>query len=213
METRSCIRRPRTIGVTSIQSESALATMRGSAMPRPWRWPICGSRSVDGAGRPHLQYIWGRGMRADDGRVISNFIVQALYRAPVNDLRRWLAERSFCYVDDTVDGLVRLLRAPDASGTIVNIGNPEERSVAEIAERVIAAVGAGEVVLQALPPDDPRRGSRTSSGASRWLVHGHTARGWLAHHRRTLSRAARDAERVAKVMNPRPRAAVARWMG
>src|SRR5207248_11741258 len=77
---------------------------------------------------------YGPGMRPHDGRVVSNFVVQALSDQPLTIYGDGSQTRSLCYVDDTVDGLVRLLRCPSASGAIVNIGNPEEHTVAEIAE-------------------------------------------------------------------------------
>lgn len=100
---------------------------------------------------------YGPGMRPNDGRVVSNFIVQALSGEPLTIYGDGSQTRSFCYVHDTVDGLARLLRSPGASGAIVNIGNPDEHTIADIAARVIEAVGTGSIVYRPLPVDDPRR--------------------------------------------------------
>ena len=99
---------------------------------------------------------YGPGMRPDDGRVISNFIVQALTGQPLTVYGNGQQTRSFCFVDDTVDGLVRLLKHPEANGAIVNIGNPDEYTIAQIADRVVELLG-GEIVMRPLPADDPRQ--------------------------------------------------------
>ena len=91
-----------------------------------------------------------------DGRVVSNFIVQALRAEPLTVYGAGAQTRSFCYVDDTVDALVRLMHADVTEP--VNVGNPAEISVLELASAVLAATGSrSELVFQALPVDDPRR--------------------------------------------------------
>jgi len=102
---------------------------------------------------------YGPRMRPNDGRVVSNFIVQALRGEPLTVYGSGLQTRSFCYVDDQIDGLVRLLMAP-ASEDIhlpLNIGNPTELSVLEIAERILQLSGSkSRIVHEPLPEDDPK---------------------------------------------------------
>jgi UDP-glucuronate decarboxylase len=98
---------------------------------------------------------YGPTMRPDDGRVISTFIVQALRQQPLTVFGDGTQSRSFCYVDDMVDALVRLMNAPpDVTGPI-NLGNPEEFTMLELAEKVIELVGGGSIEHRPLPPDDP----------------------------------------------------------
>ena len=100
---------------------------------------------------------YGPRMHPDDGRVVSNFIVQALEGRPITIYGDGSQTRSFCYVDDLVDGLIRLMDAPDAASGPVNLGNPREMTVKTLAETIVAMVGgsAGEVIYQDLPIDDP----------------------------------------------------------
>ncbi len=100
---------------------------------------------------------YGPRMHPDDGRVVSNFIVQALEGRPITIYGDGSQTRSFCYVDDLVDGLIRLMDAPDAVSGPVNLGNPREMTVKTLAETIVAMVGgsAGEVIYQDLPIDDP----------------------------------------------------------
>ena len=100
---------------------------------------------------------YGPRMALDDGRVVSNFIVQALRGEPLTIYGDGSQTRSFCYVDDLVDGLVRLMEHPDEPGP-VNLGNPGEFTIAELAEEVIALTGArSALVREPLPADDPRQ--------------------------------------------------------
>ena len=99
---------------------------------------------------------YGPRMRPSDGRVVSNFIVQALAGKPLNIYGDGSQTRSFCYVDDQVRGLVALLDS-DYVGP-VNIGNPEEFTVLELATEILELTGsASEIVFAPLPPDDPTR--------------------------------------------------------
>ena len=101
---------------------------------------------------------YGPRMHPNDGRVISNFIVQALQGKPITLYGDGLQTRSFCYVDDTIDGLIRLMDSPDEFTGPVNIGNPREISVRSLAELVIARTGAKiELEQQDTPTDDPRQ--------------------------------------------------------
>ena len=99
---------------------------------------------------------YGPRMRPDDGRVVSNFIVQALRGEPITIYGEGRQTRSFCYVDDLVDGLVRLMETDDAITGPVNLGNPYEISIADLAERVLRLTGsAAPLVHRPLPQDDP----------------------------------------------------------
>jgi dTDP-glucose 4,6-dehydratase len=99
---------------------------------------------------------FGEHMRANDGRVVSNFLVQALQGKPLSVYGDGSQTRSFCYVDDEVRGIMALLDA-DLTGP-VNIGNPAEFTVAELARLVLDVTGsASEVVHEPLPVDDPRQ--------------------------------------------------------
>jgi UDP-glucuronate decarboxylase len=99
---------------------------------------------------------YGPRMRPDDGRVVSNFIVQALRGDPITIYGEGRQTRSFCYVDDLVDGLIRLMETDDAVTGPVNLGNPYEISIADLAERVLRLTGsAAPLVHRPLPQDDP----------------------------------------------------------
>jgi UDP-glucuronate decarboxylase len=99
---------------------------------------------------------YGPRMLPDDGRVVSNFIVQALQGRDITIYGDGSQTRSFCYVDDLVDGLMRLMESePEVTGPI-NLGNPGEFSIRELAERVVALTrSASQIVYAALPQDDP----------------------------------------------------------
>ena len=99
---------------------------------------------------------YGPGMRPDDGRVVSNFIVSALTGEPLTIYGDGSQTRSFCYVDDLVDGLVRLMNTPHEVTGPINLGNPYEFSMNELATKVSALVGGNSVVeYHPLPSDDP----------------------------------------------------------
>ncbi len=98
---------------------------------------------------------YGPRMAIDDGRVVSNFIIQALRKQPLTVYGDGKQTRSFCYVDDLVDGLIRLMNQPDETGP-VNLGNPDELSILELAETIIDLTGTGvEIKFEPLPTDDP----------------------------------------------------------
>ncbi|MFN8722311.1 MAG: UDP-glucuronic acid decarboxylase family protein [Rhodospirillales bacterium] len=99
---------------------------------------------------------YGPRMRPDDGRVVSNFIVQALRGDPITIYGEGRQTRSFCYVDDLVDGLVRLMETDDAVTGPFNLGNPHEISIADLAGLVLRLTGsAAPLVNRPLPQDDP----------------------------------------------------------
>ena len=101
---------------------------------------------------------YGPRMHPNDGRVVSNFIVQSLQGMPITIFGDGSQTRSFCYVDDTIDGLIRLMNTADEITGPVNIGNPIEISVKELAEMVRLRTG-GQVEFEnrQLPADDPRQ--------------------------------------------------------
>jgi UDP-glucuronate decarboxylase len=99
---------------------------------------------------------YGPRMHPRDGRVVSNFIVQALKAEPITIYGAGTQTRSFCYVDDLIDALVRLMATPDDFVGPVNIGNPREFTMLELASRIIQLVGSkSELVFMPLPSDDP----------------------------------------------------------
>ncbi len=99
---------------------------------------------------------YGPRMHPNDGRVVSNFIVQALQNRPITIFGDGKQTRSFCYVTDMVDGLVRLMETSDEVTGPVNLGRPIEFTMIELARTVIDIVGSSsELVFQPLPPDDP----------------------------------------------------------
>lgn len=101
---------------------------------------------------------YGPNMQLDDGRVISNFIVQALRGEDITVYGSGNQTRSFCYVSDQVDGLMRLMDSDKSVTGPINIGNPQERTIIELAEAVIKATGSGsELVYRELPSDDPKK--------------------------------------------------------
>jgi UDP-glucuronate decarboxylase len=101
---------------------------------------------------------YGPRMHPDDGRVVSNFIVQALRREPITIYGDGSQTRSFCYVDDMIDGFVRLMATPADFTGPVNFGNPCEFTIKELAETILALTGSrSEITYLPLPTDDPRQ--------------------------------------------------------
>ncbi|HTB54928.1 MAG TPA: UDP-glucuronic acid decarboxylase family protein [Trebonia sp.] len=101
---------------------------------------------------------YGPRMQPDDGRVVSNFIVQALNGEPLTVFGDGSQTRSFCYIDDMVDGLISLMNSPREVTGPVNLGNPGEFTMIELAKQVIALTdGDGELQHLPLPADDPVR--------------------------------------------------------
>jgi UDP-glucuronate decarboxylase len=99
---------------------------------------------------------YGPRMHPHDGRVVSNFIVQALQGAPITLYGDGSQTRAFCFVDDLIEGFLRLMAAADHVTGPVNLGNPQETSVAELAEMVIALTGSRSAIIRRpLPVDDP----------------------------------------------------------
>ncbi|MGD9505876.1 MAG: UDP-glucuronic acid decarboxylase family protein [Syntrophobacteraceae bacterium] len=101
---------------------------------------------------------YGPRMHPNDGRVVSNFIIQALQGKPITVYGKGAQTRSFCYVDDLVDGLMRLMGTPDGFTGPVNVGNPNEFTILELAEKVIKMTGSrSEIIFMPLPSDDPKQ--------------------------------------------------------
>ena len=99
---------------------------------------------------------YGPRMHPNDGRVVSNFIVQALTGGDITLYGDGSQTRAFCYVDDLIEGMTRLMASPEEVTGPVNVGNPHEMSVRELAERVIALTGSrSRIVYRPLPQDDP----------------------------------------------------------
>jgi UDP-glucuronate decarboxylase len=97
-------------------------------------------------------------MQPDDGRIVSNLITQALAGAPLTIYGSGEQTRSFCFVDDLVEGFVRLMNADADIDGPINIGNPNETTVNELAEQILAMAGSSSrIVYHPLPVDDPRR--------------------------------------------------------
>ena len=101
---------------------------------------------------------YGPRMHPNDGRVISNFVLQALRGEPITIYGDGSQTRSFCYVDDMVEGLIRLMESPDDLIGPVNLGNPEEITILEAAEKIIQLTGSRSVItFKPLPDDDPKK--------------------------------------------------------
>jgi UDP-glucuronate decarboxylase len=99
---------------------------------------------------------YGPRMQIGDGRVVSNFIVQALLNEPITIYGDGEQTRSFCYVDDLIDGLLGLMNAPERLEGPMNIGNPEEFTVMELAELILELTGSrSRLIFLPLPSDDP----------------------------------------------------------
>jgi len=101
---------------------------------------------------------YGPQMQLDDGRVVSNFIAQALRNEPITIYGDGSQTRSFCYVDDLIEGILALMDAPAEVTGPVNLGNPVEVTVLQLAERIIALTGSrSKLVRRPIPADDPTR--------------------------------------------------------
>ncbi|QUM71330.1 UDP-glucuronic acid decarboxylase family protein [Sphingopyxis granuli] len=99
---------------------------------------------------------YGPRMHPEDGRVVSNFIMQALTGKPITIYGDGQQTRSFCYVDDLIEGMIRLMNSPDEVTGPINIGNPGEFTIRELAEKVVEMVGAdAELAFRDLPVNDP----------------------------------------------------------
>jgi UDP-glucuronate decarboxylase len=113
---------------------------------------------------------YGPRMHPNDGRVVSNFIVQALKGEPITLYGEGSQTRSFCYVDDLIEGFVKMMASPDEVTGPVNLGNPGEFTIRELAEKVLALTGSrSEIVFRPLPENDPMQRKPDISKAGRLL--------------------------------------------
>lgn len=101
---------------------------------------------------------YGPRMHPDDGRVVSNFIVQALRGDDITIYGNGQQTRSFCYVDDLINGMLKLMDSPAAFTGPVNMGNPDEYTILELAEKILQLIGgASQLIFKPLPQDDPHQ--------------------------------------------------------
>ncbi|MCK9362219.1 MAG: SDR family oxidoreductase [Syntrophales bacterium] len=99
---------------------------------------------------------YGPRMAVNDGRVVSNFIVQALRGEEITVFGEGSQTRSFCYVDDLIDGLIRMMNSPEGFTGPVNIGNPQEFTILQLAQKIIDITNSSsKIVFRPLPQDDP----------------------------------------------------------
>lgn len=113
---------------------------------------------------------YGENMRADDGRVVSDFIVNCLKNDPVTIFGDGTQTRSFCHVSDLVDGIFKFMMKEGLSGEIINLGNPLEYTVKDLADKIISLTGSSsKIVYDKLPQDDPRRRRPDISKAKKLL--------------------------------------------
>ena len=137
-------------------------------------------------------------MHPNDGRVVSNFIVQALKGEPITLYGDGSQTRSFCYVDDLIEGFLRLMASPDDVTGPINLGNPGEFTIRELAEKVLALTGSrSELVHRPLPENDPtqRQPDIARAKADARLGADRRPRGGAEEDDRLLRRAARRSDR------------------
>jgi nucleoside-diphosphate-sugar epimerase len=100
---------------------------------------------------------YGPNMRPDDGRVVSNFIMQSLENSPITIYGEGNQTRSFCYITDMIAGLTSAMFSEKTKGEVMNLGNPDERSIKEIAELIKNYIqSTSEIIHEDLPSDDPK---------------------------------------------------------
>lgn len=113
---------------------------------------------------------YGPNMQKDDGRVVSNFILQALHNEPLTIFGEGHQTRSFCYVDDLVNGLCAFMFGDNLQGEVINMGNPNEKTILEFATIIKDLTGvSSEIVHEQLPDDDPKRRNPDISKAKKLL--------------------------------------------
>ncbi|NDD58638.1 MAG: SDR family oxidoreductase [Chlamydiae bacterium] len=101
---------------------------------------------------------YGPRMLPDDGRVVSNFIIQSLSQKPITIYGSGNQTRSFCYVDDLVEGLISLMQSPKDCLGPINLGNPKEFLISELASLILEKTGSSSnLIFEELPPDDPKQ--------------------------------------------------------
>jgi UDP-glucuronate decarboxylase len=113
---------------------------------------------------------YGPRMQPSDGRVVSNFIVQALRGEPITVYGDGRQTRSFCFVDDLIEGLLRLMATDDAVTGPINLGNPHEVQVLELAKQIVGMTGSkSNIQFEPMPADDPRQRQPDIAAARRLL--------------------------------------------
>ena len=113
---------------------------------------------------------YGPYMRPDDGRVVSNFICQALLGEDITVFGDGHQSRSFCYVTDLIDGLERLMNSPETITGPINLGNPNEFTIRELAEKLLTITGSkSRIIERPLPEDDPKQRQSTIELAEKQL--------------------------------------------
>lgn len=113
---------------------------------------------------------YGPHMKPDDGRVVSNFINQAIQGKPLTVYGDGHQTRSFCYVDDLVNGIVAMMFTPNLAGSVINLGNPEEYTMIDLAEKIIDLTqSTSTIVHEILPKDDPVKRRPDISKAKKYL--------------------------------------------
>lgn len=113
---------------------------------------------------------YGPNMQKEDGRVISNFVNQAINNKAITIYGKGQQTRSFCFVSDLVNGMVKTMENPDIKGEIINLGNPDEHNILEIAKLIIELTSSkSQIVFKPLPQDDPTRRKPDISKAKKLL--------------------------------------------
>lgn len=113
---------------------------------------------------------YGPIMQVDDGRVVSSFINQAIKNKPITIYGKGTQTRSFCYIDDMVEGLKKSIFSQKTKGQIFNLGNPDERTVLSLAKKIKAMTGSSsEIIFEELPQDDPKSRNPDISKAKKIL--------------------------------------------
>jgi nucleoside-diphosphate-sugar epimerase len=144
-------------GAMSIRSARALAMMKASGAQKPFSLITAGSLIFRSKLFGFLTPTVPR-MHPQDGRVVSNFIVQALRGDPITIYGEGNQTRSFCYVDDLIDGFIRIMNSRSEFTGPVNLGNPVEFRILELAELVLKMTGSSsKLVFKPLPQDDPKQ--------------------------------------------------------
>ena len=154
---RSFTLRSRATGATSARSDRAHATTRASAAPRRCSWTT-GDSTILRIKIVRIFNTYGPNMLPNDGRVVSNFIVQCLRGDDLTIYGEGSQTRSFCYVSDLIDGMIRMMNSPDDVTGPINLGNPEERTILQLAEEIKRLTESNSrIVFHELPKDDPIR--------------------------------------------------------
>ena len=152
-----CIRKRRTIGATSTRSGPARLLRRGQALRRDVVLRLPTPARYADQDRTDIN-TYGPRMFVGDGRVVSTFVARALRGDPLTVYGDGGQTRSFCYVDDVVDGLVKLMNTPREVTGPINLGNTREITILELAGMIIRLTGSKSgIIHEELPNDDPRR--------------------------------------------------------